>query len=187
MPSLMTDTISLRAAEPLDALFWAQLRTQPCALPYMPFVAATPGQLAERLHACARHVDVHDDAELRRIVVINGVAAGMLGASDRSPQMASAELSYQVCSQYQQRGIATQALRLFVQELFAAGYRRLYATVSVDNQPSRALLARLGFQAEGCLRQHYVIDGRAVDQMIYGLLSSESPLAVRAAGQFKEV
>ncbi|SMC28990.1 Protein N-acetyltransferase, RimJ/RimL family [Andreprevotia lacus DSM 23236] len=184
---MMTDVISLRAAEPLDALFWAQLRAQPCAQPYMPFATATPGQLSDRLRACAPHIDVHDDAELRRIVVVNGVPAGMLGAVDRSPQMASAELSYQICSQYQRRGIATQALRLFVQALFAAGYRRLYATVSVDNQPSRALLARLGFQVEGCLRQHYVIDGRAVDQMIYGLLCSESPLAKRAASQFKEV
>jgi len=184
---MMTDTINLRAAEPLDALFWAHLRAQPCAQPYMPFAAATPGQLADRLHAGARYVDVHDDAELRRIVLVNGVPAGVLGLSNRSPQMASGELSYQICAQYQRRGVATAALQMFVETLFAAGYRRLYATVSIDNQASRALLARLGFQLEGCLRQHYVIGGRAVDQMIYGLLHSESRLALRAASLMKEV
>ena len=48
--------------------------------------------------------------------------------------------------------------------------RKLLAMVHVDNIASCRLLERLGFQREGLLREHYLIEGEPVDEVLYGLL-----------------
>ena len=72
------------------------------------------------------------------------------------------------------KGIATAALRLLIEKIFAEStLRRLLAYVHEENQPSRRVLEKLGFQEEGLLREHYIISGAPVNEVLYALLKRE--------------
>ncbi|MBM3117366.1 GNAT family N-acetyltransferase [Jeongeupia naejangsanensis] len=165
--------VSLREPVAADASFWAGLRAEASARAVMPFAALTGSQLAERLATAAGPVALNDEGELLRIIRVDGDVVGLVGAHRRSSMMQSTELSVHVAEPWRGRGIAAAALHVWTGQLFDAGYRRLWATVSAGNAASCALWSRLGFTQEGVLREHYLIDGRAVDQLIYGLLRSE--------------
>lgn len=88
---------------------------------------------------------------------------------------ARAELGYVLGRAHWGQGLMEEALRAFCGHLFtAAGLRRLEAEVDPANEPSNALLARLGFVREGRLRKRWVgKDGAAYDTNIYGALAEE--------------
>ncbi|QLI81958.1 GNAT family N-acetyltransferase [Chitinibacter fontanus] len=163
----------LRQATVQDAEFLLQLRSDPAALKYMPLVKLDLPAMQARIVAVAKLLDCQGLAELMMIVELDGQAIGMVGANQRSSMMQYTEVSYSLLPQYQGRGLATQALRLWVSQLFAAGYRGLGATISALNLPSQALAERVGFVREGVMREHFVIGSQAQDQVIYGLLASE--------------
>jgi ribosomal-protein-alanine N-acetyltransferase len=72
------------------------------------------------------------------------------------------------------RGLGTRAVSLLVDKLFTdTDLERLYALVAAENTPSCRLLERLGFKREGLMREHYVIQGARVDEIIYGLMRRE--------------
>ncbi|GHD67358.1 GNAT family N-acetyltransferase [Jeongeupia chitinilytica] len=178
--------VSLRAPVAADATFWADLRAEPSARAVMPLAALSEAQLRARLVAASGPVFLGDEEESLRIVCADDDPVGLVGARQRSAMMQSAELSVQIAGPYRRRGIAAVALQAWTGLLFDAGYRRLWATVSADNAASRALWSRLGFMQEGVLRQHYLIEGRAVDQLIYGQLRSERTMPPQPAVVCKE-
>jgi ribosomal-protein-alanine N-acetyltransferase len=49
----------------------------------------------------------------------------------------------------------------------------LLAYVHEENVASCRVLEKLGFQEEGLLREHYVINGAAANEILYGLLKRE--------------
>ncbi|MND59877.1 hypothetical protein D3C80_510940 [compost metagenome] len=65
-------------------------------------------------------------------------------------------------------------MRALIGYLFAKeGYRRLYAELDAENAASVALIERLGFMREGCLRQHEISHKGLCDMLVYGLLRGE--------------
>ena len=50
------------------------------------------------------------------------------------------------------------------------GLHRIEAMVGKDNEPSLKLLHAHGFVQEGLLREHYLIDGRYEDSLVFSLL-----------------
>jgi [ribosomal protein S5]-alanine N-acetyltransferase len=72
----------------------------------------------------------------------------------------------------QGRGIGTTAVKQFVGMLMDnTDLCKLAAVTSIDNFRSIALLRRVGFSLEGCLREHFVIDGRSVSRRIFWTLN----------------
>ena len=51
--------------------------------------------------------------------------------------------------------------------------RKLIAYVHEDNAASRKVLEKAGYEAEGLLREHYLINGMPVNEVIYGVLRRE--------------
>lgn len=171
----------LRVASEQDAEFLLLLRSDPAALKYMPLMKLDLPAMQARIAAVAKQVNCQDSAELIMIVELDGQAIGMVGANQRSPMMQYAEVSYSLLPQYRRKGLASRALGMWVAQLFAAGYRRLGATISALNVPSLALAERIGFVREGVLRAHFVIGGQAQDQVIYGLLANEWPQTLQGS------
>ena len=63
------------------------------------------------------------------------------------PQWDQVELGCVLARQWQGRGLATEAARVWLDVAFdEVGLRRLTAVVHADNAPSRALATRLGFR-----------------------------------------
>lgn len=69
--------------------------------------------------------------------------------------------------------LAREAVAMLIDQLFAEGQRRIFADTDPDNQPSIALLTRLGFTLEGRLRAEWQTHIGVRDSLIYGLLVEE--------------
>src|SRR5262249_8528923 len=91
-----------------------------------------------------------------------------------SHSMCYGEIGYGIAETHQGKGIATAAVRLLVSRVFTESkLRRLIAYVHEENHASRRVLEKLGFQEEGLLRDHYVINAIPVTEALYGLLKRE--------------
>ncbi|XTD82106.1 GNAT family N-acetyltransferase [Proteus vulgaris] len=72
---------------------------------------------------------------------------------------------------YQGKGIMKEAMVAFIDYLQThLAVRRLEADIHPDNKASAALLAKLGFEQEGYLKQRWVVGDEVSDSAIFGLL-----------------
>jgi RimJ/RimL family protein N-acetyltransferase len=87
-----------------------------------------------------------------------------------------AELGYALGRAYWGRGYMSDALLAVIDFAFGTlRLQRVYADTDPRNARSIRSLQRLGFQREGCLREHYLVQGEPQDAVVYGLLRSEWP------------
>ena len=106
----------------------------------------------------------------------DGTVVGRMMAFDFNQRNASMEIGYYLCAQARHRDIGRRALAQWVEALFRWPHRelhKLYATTSAENFGSARILERCGFQQDGRLREHYLLDGRWVDQLYFSLLRTE--------------
>ena len=72
------------------------------------------------------------------------------------------------------RGIATEAVRVLLEHAFDdLGLERLFAHHFPWNPASGRVLEKAGLRREGVLRGHVQKDGRAVDNVLYGLARAD--------------
>lgn len=141
-------------------------------LPYATWTSLDDAQAwRERMQALA-------DAGTGRqfVVALNdaGTVVGTILLFRFEEGSARAEIGYALGRAHWRRGVMAEALRGFCDELFThAGLRRLEAQVNPANEASNALLVKLGFVHEGCMRQRWVAKGRAYDVNCYGALADE--------------
>ncbi|HEY4000208.1 MAG TPA: GNAT family protein [Candidatus Xenobia bacterium] len=110
----------------------------------------------------------------RWFVALDGEVMGSICLKDISIDMRYAEIGYSFGEAWHGRGLGTAAVRLALSRIWAQStLRKLLAYVHVDNLASWRLLERLGFQREGLLREHFLIQGAPADEALYGLLRSE--------------
>ena len=84
------------------------------------------------------------------------------------------ELGYILRRDHWGRGFATEALTAVIHHAFETlGLHRLEADIDPRNPRSIRLVERLGFKAEGRLRERYFVAGEIQDSAIYGLLEPE--------------
>lgn len=85
-----------------------------------------------------------------------------------------AELGYAIGQDYWGKGYAREAMQRFLRYAFDdIGLRRIDAKVDARNEASSGLLLRLGFAAEGCLRQWMQEKDSLIDMRLFGLLCHE--------------
>lgn len=92
-----------------------------------------------------------------------------------------AEVGYALARSAWGQGLMHEALTALLDFGFGrVGLNRIEADIDPRNQASARSLLRLGFQAEGLLRERWIVAGEVSDSAIYGLLQREW-LARRAA------
>jgi len=112
--------------------------------------------------------------EFQFFVRSGGILIGTVTLININHKMMYAEIGYNIGENFQGKGFATQAVRQFVAMIFSrTALRRLIAHVAEDNIPSRKLLEKIGFQQEGILREHYIINSKPTNEILYGILRSE--------------
>lgn len=100
------------------------------------------------------------------LVYLEGVAEPTGFASLRIGERsaASAEVGYSIIAAYRSRGLASEAVRGLVAEAFGTlRLRRLRAYCVPENEASRVVLQRTGFQRDGVLPHGATVQGRVVD------------------------
>lgn len=87
-----------------------------------------------------------------------------------------AEIGYALGREHWGKGYMAEALgALLTLAFLQLGLHRLEADVDPANAGSIKTLERLGFQKEGYLRERWLVNGRVMDTLLYGLLRREWP------------
>ena len=87
-----------------------------------------------------------------------------------------AEIGYALGREHWGKGYMAEALGALLTFAFQGlGLRRLEADVDPGNAGSIKTLERLGFQKEGYLRERWLVNGKVMDTLLFGLLQREWP------------
>jgi RimJ/RimL family protein N-acetyltransferase len=129
--------VRLRAVEDgdLDVLFDQQADPEAVAM------AAFPARDRERFDAHWAKIRL-DDTVIVRTILADGVVAGNIGSWQDGGQRL---IGYWIGREYWGRGVATQALALFLGDVSA---RPLYAHVAAHNAGSIRVLQKCGFERD---------------------------------------
>jgi hypothetical protein len=85
--------------------------------------------------------------------------------------MLFAEIGYAVAAEERGRGYATAAVRTVTELMFRqTPLRKLIAFVHEGNHASRRVLEKAGYRQEGFLREHYVVNGKPANELLFGIL-----------------
>ena len=99
------------------------------------------------------------------------------------PHNRVAHLGLSLLPAFRGRGLSTDIVRVLCYYGFAhRGLHRLQLETLADNEPMIAAATSAGFAHEGTLRQCGWVDGRFLDEVIYGLLRADwqpGPMSVR--------
>ena len=104
----------------------------------------------------------------------DGELVGNINLKGVNHMMLYAELGYTVGEKFQGRGIATLMVGALCRRVFEeTNLRKLTAYVHEANKASCRVLEKAGFQREGLLREHYIINGKPENEVFFGLLRTD--------------
>jgi ribosomal-protein-alanine N-acetyltransferase len=107
------------------------------------------------------------DDELVGQLTVNNIVRGALR---------SAQIGYWVDREHAGRGIVTTAVALATDHCFGpVGLHRVEVDIRPENDPSRRVVAKLGFREEGYLVRYLDIDGAWRDHVTYALTVEDVP------------
>lgn len=165
-------SVVLSRPSPADAAeFIAAARAS--SLLHGPWISApdTPEWFAAYLDRAAREdqasylIRHRDCGGLIGYVNINNIVRGPLQ---------SGYLGYAAFASHAGRGLMTSGLAAVVTDAFTSvGLHRLEANIQPDNEPSRNLVRRLGFNREGFSPRYLMVDGQWRDHERWSLLAED--------------
>lgn len=86
-------------------------------------------------------------------------------------------LGYWIGARFARRGYMTDAIRALIPFVFGTlGLHRIEAACLPENEASRSLLTKAGFQEEGIARKYLLINGEWSDHVLFALLEDEASL-----------
>ncbi len=166
---------SIVPADRRYAEIWYEWRQDPVARQYNPFAPSTVEALREFLTTVSS--DITQFEQVDRFIWFlesNHEIVGNLNLYNVNKTMLTAEIGYLISPDARRNGFATFGVRTLTQMCFQkTPLRKLIAYVHEDNLPSRRILEKLGYRAEGLLREHYLIDGKPANEVVYGILARE--------------
>ena len=161
----MTREVVLRDVREDDLEIFFEQQLDPAANHMAAFTSRDP---ADR-DAFGKHwtMILSEEAIAKKSILFDGQVAGhVLGFEHFGKE----SVSYWIGKEYWGKGIATQALSLFLDRQKT---RPLYARAAKDNVASIRVLEKCGFKQEGRLRRSMFRDGHWRDLLIYGVLRQE--------------
>ena len=167
--------IELRPADPNYAETIFSWRQQPSTVKHNPLMKLSLEEVRSDLENTS--VDLSSlkaGQDYRWFAFLNDSLIGNFSLKNVNLMMMYAEIGYGVGEEYQGQGLGKVIVKLLLTKVFAeTELRKLIAYVHDKNIPSCRLLESLGFQKEGFLRDHYIINGKPENEILYGLLKSD--------------
>lgn len=103
-----------------------------------------------------------------------GTLVGVIGFHQLDWANRSTSMGYWLAAPYQGQGIITRSCRTLIEYAFNdLRLNRVEIRCALENKKSRAIPERLGFQAEGIIRQAEWLYDHFVDHVVYSLLATE--------------
>lgn len=167
--------VTLRPAAPRDAELLRQWRAETSVRRYQPLNDLPTSQLRADV-ASQRISELYrgQGDKFQWIIQIDGQPAGWITLVVSNWEHGLAEVGYALSTQFQSRGLMTEALGLLLVDLFAnTTLERIEARCAVENDASRRVLEKNHFLREGLLRGYFKLRGRRIDNYLYALLREE--------------
>ncbi|MEG2359725.1 GNAT family N-acetyltransferase [Acinetobacter sp.] len=170
-----TERLILRPFAADDAEIWFKIMSSPSVTRYWSHL---PWQSIKD----AKEDIINDIAQMQknaglRLAVIEKQSQLMIGMCmffDHHEASRRGEIGYCLDEDKQGKGYMQEAMQAFIHCLQSQLLiRRLEADIHPENQGSAALLAKLGFEQEGYLKQRWIVGDEISDSIIYGLLLPE--------------
>ncbi len=118
-----------------------------------------------------------DRKTLGLALIADGRLVGSTGFNRLDWKARVCEIGYWIDHRQEGKGIVSKACRAMIDYAFDdLEMNRVEIRCSAENSRSAAVPERLGFKLEGTLRQAEVLNGRAHDFLIYGLLAEDEKL-----------
>jgi ribosomal-protein-alanine N-acetyltransferase len=170
-----TPAVALRPAAPRDADLLRQWRSEPSVRRFQPLNELPTAQLRSDVSG-QRVSDLYRGRgeKFQWIVQVEGESAGWVTLVVSNWEHGLAEVGYALSTQYQNRGVMTEALLILLADVFANTLvERVEARCAVDNVASQRVLEKCGFLREGYLRSYFKLRGRRVDNYLFALLRED--------------
>ena len=164
--------VALRPAQSADAIYLSQWRDEPSVRQFQPLGTASLSQLQAELGR-QEMTDLYRGKgdKFQWIIRLEDRSIGWITLVVTNWDHGLAEIGYALSTDFQRRGLMTQALTQLLAELFLrTKLERVEARCAVDNTGSQRVLERLGFHREGRLRDYFVLRGNRVDNYLYAIL-----------------
>ncbi|MBX0321626.1 GNAT family N-acetyltransferase [Halomicroarcula sp. F13] len=115
-----------------------------------------------------------DADDVHFLICADGAPVGTVGLRGVDSRAGTGELGYYLAADAWGHGYATDAARTLVEYAFTElRLHRVHARAFADNEGSRRVLEKVGFEHEGVLRDHWYRRGGHADVHLYGLLEGE--------------
>ena len=179
-PLIRTPNLYLRAPQASDHAAWAALRidSREFLTPWEPTWNEddlTRASFRLRAKRAAREIST-DEAyslfifETGTETLLGGLTLGLI----RRGVAQACTLGYWMGRRHAGKGHMTEAVRGAVRFAFSdLALHRVEAACLPNNEPSRRLLERVGFQHEGLARAYLKINGNWADHLLYAVLSGD--------------
>jgi len=172
LKTLQGNICSLRALEPedLDFLYrlennesiWEVSSTQ---TPYSKYVL--------RQYLANSHQDIYEAKQLRLVIEYQKKAAGLIDLFDYNPQHQRVGIGILVIKQFQQNGLATEALKLLINYVFKnLNIHQIYANILSDNKISIELFSKLNFKKVGIKKEWIKVEKTYKDEYLFQLINN---------------
>lgn len=178
VPTLTYGNITLRPSRESDI----ESIYQACQDPLISHFTTVPANYTlEHAQSFVRQLDpegLQGKREIRFIIESNeGALPGLAGViSFHSPNFNNkvAEIGYWVTKEYRGKSIGTTAAKVLTNFGFETmGWNRIEAMIDHDNEASKKVITRAGYEHEGLLRQRVIrADGTVIDMDVYAVLQS---------------
>ena len=119
--------------------------------------------------------ETHRCGNIFRAITLDDKVVGCISVeSGKDVSMVDANIGYYIDNDYTHHGVATEAVRLMVDEAFAhLDILRISAYVCTLNEPSMRVLERCGFGRESVMRSAARLGNDVVDVAVYALLRED--------------
>jgi RimJ/RimL family protein N-acetyltransferase len=135
----------------------------------------TPDGFAEAWLRRYRAGRAEGTREAFAIVADDGEFLGVALAPKVDGETATGELGYIVRAAARGRGVATEALRQLTRwAIDEAGLVRIELVISIENEASKRVARRCGYEREGVLRSVHLKEGVREDVELWSLVAAES-------------
>jgi len=139
---------------------------------WMPWVDSVQSPNDSRGHLESLQKD--PDASPEFVLVYHNKIIGRLGIHRIEEQNRSTSIGYWLDEDQQGKGLMSMAVKSVLDYIFGTlKLNRVALLAGVENQPSRAIAERLGFQHEGVARQAEWIYDHYIDLAAYSLLKED--------------
>ncbi|WP_284009833.1 GNAT family N-acetyltransferase [Haloarcula pelagica] len=165
------ETVSLATIEEDDVAFVHETVNDPAVREGLSF-ARPQSERAER--EWIESVGDPDSDDVHFLICVDGDPVGVIGLNRVAPTTGAGELGYYLTPDAWGNGYATDAARTIVDYAFAElRLHRVHALAFDDNEASRRVLEKVGFEHEGVMREHWFRNGEYEDVHVYGLLAPD--------------